>query len=124
MSRFKSSLDHQVYNYGMAQWEVTIRAHKLVRDDEDDECQFCEQYAFIWSGPDLIATMMSVQQKLDLLNESQKKKWESAPRKARFMEEFQIVGIIETDNIKFGDKWIEEYVERGVISRDYAEDEN
>jgi hypothetical protein len=104
----------------MAQWEVTIRAHLLVVDDEGDECQFTEQHIFIWTGPDLIAAMMSVQQKLDALNEGQKKKWDTAPRKSRFLEEFTIVGIIETDHIRFGDKWIEEYIERGVI---YAEDE-
>lgn len=107
----------------MAQWEVTVRAHVLIVDDEGDECQFTEQYIFIWTGPDLITTMMSIQQKLDMLNESQKKKWETTPRKARFLDEFKIYGIIETDHIRFGDRWIEEYVERGVISRDYAEDE-
>ena len=109
---------------GMAQWQVTIRAHMLIREDEDDECQFCEQYDFMWSGPDLITTMMSIQQKLDVLNESQKQKWKDAPRDARFMEEFQIVGIVETDNILFGDGWIKEYVEKGVISRDYEDQEN
>ena len=96
----------------------------LIREDEDDECQFCEQYDFMWSGPDLITTMMSIQQKLDVLNESQKQKWKDAPRDARFMEEFQIVGIVETDNIRFGDGWIKEYVEKGVISRDYEDQEN
>ena len=40
------------------------------------------------------------------------------------MEEFQIVGIVETDNILFGDGWIKEYVEKGVISRDYEDQEN
>lgn len=106
----------------MAQWEVTIRARLLVRDEDGDDCQFTEQYTFMWSAPDFIAVMMTLQQKLDVLNEQQKKKWETAQREARFLEEFQIVGILETDHIRFGDKWIEEYVERGVIDRNYAED--
>ncbi len=107
----------------MAQWEVTIRAAVLVRDDEGDECQFLEQYTFMWTGTDFITVMMSAQLKIDILNDRQKKKWESTSQKSRFLEEFNIIGIVETDQVKFGDKWIEEYVERGVISRDYAEDE-
>ena len=91
---------------------------------EQIECQFPEQYTFIWTGPDFITTMMALQQKMDALNERQKKKWETSPREARFLEEFQIVGIIETDHIMFGDKWIEEYIEKGVISRNYVEDED
>jgi hypothetical protein len=108
----------------MAQWEVTIRANILITDDDDDENQFAEQYTFIWSAPDFISAVMSVQQKLDTLNERTKKKWEETARKARFMEEYNIVGLIETDHVLFGDKWIDEFVERGVIDRNYAEDES
>lgn len=107
----------------MAQWEVTIRAFALVTDDEGHECQYQDQFVFAWTGTDFITTMMSIQQKLDTLNERQRKKWETAPREARFIEEFQIVGIIETDHIVFGDRWIDEFVEKGVISREYTEDE-
>lgn len=106
----------------MAQWEAKIRGVISIVDDDEDDAQFVEEYTFMWSAPDFISAMMGIQQKLDALNEGMKKKWKSSQRSARFLEEYSIVGIVESDHILFGDRWIDEFIERGVIDRNYIED--
>lgn len=106
----------------MAQWEAKIRGVFSIVDDDGDDDQFVEEYTFMWSAPDFIGAMMGIQRKLDVLNEGMKKKLESSPRSAKFLEEYGIVGIVESDHILFGDRWIDEFIERGVIDRNYIED--
>ena len=91
-----------------------------------EKAAFEEEYVFIFPGVDFISVMMSVQQKLDQLNEAKRKSFSDGLkrgwRKSWFEDgdEFKIVGIAETDLIQFSDAWIKDYVESGIVNHEEA----
>ena len=111
----------------MALWEVTIQGSSVCfiegEDGEPVKCLEEDYHRFVKEGPDLIATMMVVQSKLDVLNEKLKPQHPEM-YKDNIDWEYKIVGIVKTDMIQFNDRWIEEFVGQGVISRNYEEEES
>ena len=108
----------------MAIFEVTITGSSVVYEEDCETTAYLEEESFIFTqeGRDLIDTMMAVQSKLDVLNDLLKKKYPDA-FKDDVDWEFKVEGIRKTDCIRFGDTWIKEYVEQGIVVRNYNEGE-
>lgn len=108
----------------MAIFEVTISGSNVYYDEDLKTVMCLEEATFTFTreGPDLIGVMMSVQAKLDILNEALKEKHPLA-FKDGIDWEFKIVGINLTPLIHFNDTWIKEFVEDGVLTRNYEEED-
>ena len=107
----------------MAIYEVTIEGSGIEFEDGEVFPVLCEEsFTFMKEGHDLIATMMAVQAELDIFNAALKAKYPEH-YKDGIDWEFRVVGIIKTCMIRFNETWIKEYVEDGVLTRNYEEGE-
>jgi len=112
----------------MAIYEVTITGCGFSPCfDEDDEPSgyafYEDSHVFHREGSDLITTMMAVQALLDRMNEGLKNKHPDVYKDGADWE-YKIVGICKTDFIRFNEMWIKEFVEQGILSRNYEDQEN
>jgi len=111
----------------MALFEVTIAGSAIgyYENDEGKDAPYLTEdtYMFLQEGSDLIETMMAIQPKLDALNEALRQKHPEV-YKSNLDWEFKIVGLCKTELIRFNDTWIKEYVEQGVISRNYKDEDD
>ena len=110
---------------GMAIYEVTIEG-SLVAFEENEEgepfpCLSEESFSFTKEGQDLIETMMAVQADVDIMNAALKAKYPEHYKDDTDWE-FKIVGVVKTCLIHFNKTWIKEFVEDGVLTRNYNED--
>jgi hypothetical protein len=108
-------------------WEVSVEG-SLVSYGEDEDgraipCLSEDTIAFIEEGRDLIEIMMLVQAKLDVLNGKLKQKYPDL-YKDDLDWEYKIVGIGRTDLVRFDDRWIEEFVDKEVMTWNSNEEEN
>jgi hypothetical protein len=111
---------------GMAIYEVTIEGSTIAFEENEEGEPFPvlseESFTFTKEGRDLIATMMAVQGDLDAMNIALKAKYPEHYRDGIDWE-FKIVGVVKTCLIHFNKTWIKEYVEDGVLTRNYEEDD-
>lgn len=102
-------------------FEVRIRGRISTKDDDGDNAIFEEEYVFIQFARDFVGAMMAVQPKLDRLNEALRTRVTPRPSCILEGDEFQIVGLAETELIQFTDKWIEKYLEHGQVNYEEVE---
>lgn len=111
----------------MAIFEVSIEGTAISfgrNEDGEDYPYLCQDdFTFVREGADMVTVMMSVQADLDLLNIALKAKYPEHFRDDRDWE-FKIVGVIKTCLIRFNANWIKEYVEDGIFTRNYEDQEN
>ncbi len=102
-------------------FEVTIRGRISAKDDDGEDCCFEESYCFIQAARDFVGAMMAVQPKLDRMNNAIRARVTARPSFVLEGDEFQIVGLAETELIQFTDKWIDKYLDHGVVNYEEAE---
>lgn len=102
-------------------FEVRIRGRISAKDDDGEDAIFEEEYVFTQVARDFVGAMMAVQPKLDCLNEALRTRVTPRPSCILEGDEFQIVGLAETELIQFTDKWIDQYLNHGVVNCEEAE---